>query len=101
VKVFGRIALVGVFNRTQLANRAINSLVGQVLGRGATSAVKESYQTSANVFVLAASLLAVSVQPIEKVFKRLWGQFPILYGFGHKHRKMFGLIQVNKGGQTA
>jgi hypothetical protein len=51
-----------------LANRAINCLVGQLLGRGAAAAVKESYQTSANVFVFAASLLAVSVQPIEKAF---------------------------------
>jgi hypothetical protein len=73
VNVFGRISLVGIFNRGQLANRAIYGLVGQVLGCGTAAAVEESYQTSANGFVFTPRSFAVGVQPIEKAIKRFSG----------------------------
>src|SRR6185312_12234773 len=94
--VFGRIAFVGAFNRRQLANRAINGLVGKIFGPGAAAEVEDGYQTSANGFVFVSCLLAVGVQPVEKTLKGVLGELPV----GHIASELFDLIRVNRSGQT-
>jgi hypothetical protein len=98
--VFGRIALVGAFDRRQLANRAIKGFVGQFFGRGAAAIVEDGYQASAYGLVFAPCLLAVGVQPIEKAFKRLSGELQVLQGVGHIASEVFDLIRIYRGGQT-
>jgi hypothetical protein len=52
VKVFGRIALVGAFNRRELANRPINCLVGQIFGCGTAAAIEDGDQPPADGFIV-------------------------------------------------